>query len=137
MPQATNYKPIISLISSIRLDGYRTTFRPNNECELYGIYIWSQHAAASIYPLLQNLEISLRNAVDREARVRFGDMWWETIHCTKDRDECHFYKKHRKAKECLTREWRKKRDETQARSLCSGATGPGMESRSYYCLNGF
>ena len=71
MPQATNYKPIISLISSMRLDGYRTTFRPNNECELYGIYIWSQHAAASIYPLLQNLEISLRNAVDREA----GEIW--------------------------------------------------------------
>lgn len=108
MPQVTNYKPIISLISSIRLDGYRTTFRPNNECELYGIYIWSQHAAASIYPLLQNLEISLRSAVDREARMRFGDMWWETIHCTKDRDECHFYKNIEKAKECLTREWRKK-----------------------------
>lgn len=109
MPQATNYKPIISLISSIRLDGYRTTFRPNNECELYGIYIWSQHAAASIYPLLQNLEISLRNAVDREARVRFGDMWWETIHCTKDRDECHFYKTSKRLKSALPGNGAKKR----------------------------
>lgn len=108
MPQATNYKPIISLISSIRLEGYRTTFRPIDECELYGIYIWSQHAAASIYPLLQNLEISLRNAVDREARSRFGEMWWEKIHSTKYRDECHFYKNIAKAKDCLTREWRKK-----------------------------
>ncbi|WP_375602171.1 Abi family protein [Enterobacter hormaechei] len=108
MPQETNYKPIISLISSIRLDSYRTTFRTADECELYGVYIWSQHAAASIYPLLQNLEISLRNAVDKEARARFGEMWWENIHTTKDRDECHFYKNIEKAKDCLTREWRKK-----------------------------
>lgn len=108
MPQAINYSPIISLISSIRLDSYRTTFRPTDECELYGMYIWSQHAAASIYPLLQNLEISLRNAVDKEARARFGEMWWEKIHSTKDRDECHFHKNIEKAKDCLTRAWRKK-----------------------------
>lgn len=108
MPQATHYKPIISLISSIRLDSYRTTFRPADECELYGIYIWSQHAAASIYPLLQNLEISLRNAVDREARARFGEMWWERIHSTKGREQCHFHKNLEKAKDCLVREWRKK-----------------------------
>lgn len=108
MPQATNYKHIIPLISSIRLGSYRTTFRPVDECELYGVYIWSQHAAASIYPLLQNLEISLRNAIDREARARFGEMWWERIHSTKDRDECLFHKNIEKAKECLTREWRKK-----------------------------
>lgn len=108
MPQATHYKPIISLISSIRLDSYRTTFRPADECELYGIYIWSQHAAASIYPLLQNLEISLRNAVDREARARFGERWWERIHSTKGREQCHFHKNLEKAKDCLVREWRKK-----------------------------
>ncbi|ELW1648673.1 Abi family protein [Enterobacter oligotrophicus] len=108
MPQATNYAPIVSLISSVRLDSYRTTFRPTDECELYGMYIWSQHAAASIYPLLQNLEISLRNAVDKEARARFGEMWWDRIQCAKDRDECHFHKNIEKAKDCLTREWRKK-----------------------------
>lgn len=124
MPQATNYKPIISLISSIRLDGYRTTFRPTDECELYGIYIWSQHAAASIYPLLQNLEISLRNAVDREARARFGDMWWEHIHSTKNRSECHFYKNIEKAKECLTREWRKKEMRRRRGAYTQGQSVP-------------
>lgn len=108
MPQSTNYAPIVSLISSVRLDNYRTTFRPIDECELYGIYIWSQHAAASIYPLLQNLEISLRNAVDKEAKSRFGEMWWDCIRSVKNQDECHFYKNIEKAKDCLTREWRKK-----------------------------
>lgn len=46
MPQAANYSPVISLISSVRLGSYRTTFRSANECELYGIYIWSQHEDA-------------------------------------------------------------------------------------------
>lgn len=108
MPQAANYSPVISLISSVRLGSYRTTFRSANECELYGIYIWSQHAAASIYPLLQNLEISLRNAIDKEARARFGERWWERIQSTRDRGDCHFHKNIEKAKDCLTREWCKK-----------------------------
>lgn len=108
MPQAANYSSIISLISSLRLGRYRTTFRPTDECELYGIYIWSQHAAASIYPLLQNLEISLRNAIDKEARARFGERWWERIQSTRDRGDCHFHRNIEKAKDCLTREWCKK-----------------------------
>jgi len=91
MPQVANYSVIISLISSVRLGSYRTTFRSANECELYGIYIWSQHAAASIYPLLQNLEISLRNAIDKEARARFGERWWERIQSTRDQGDCHFF----------------------------------------------
>lgn len=108
MPRAANYSPIISLISSVRLGSYRTTFRPEDECELYGVYIWFQHAAASMYPLLQNLEISLRNAIDKEARSRFGENWWEKIDSTRDRDTSHFYRNIEKAKDCLTREWCKK-----------------------------
>lgn len=108
MPQTANYSSIISLISSERLGSYRTTFRPADECEIYGIYIWSQHAAASIYPLLQNLEISLRNAIDKEARARFGEQWWERIQSTRDRNEGNFHRNIEKAKDCLTREWCKK-----------------------------
>ncbi|WP_162303019.1 Abi family protein [Buttiauxella sp. 3AFRM03] len=79
MPQTTNYESIITLISNPRLCGYQNTFKTTNDSELYGIYIWAQHAAASLYPLLQNLEISLRNAIDREAKARFGLYWWDQI----------------------------------------------------------
>jgi len=47
------------------------------------LIIWAQHAASSLYPLFQNLEISLRNAIDSAARKRFGDYWWDKITVTK------------------------------------------------------
>ncbi|STT04014.1 Uncharacterised protein [Klebsiella pneumoniae] len=72
MPQNANYAPILPLITTPRLNHFITTFRPIQDCEIYGVYIWTQHAASSIYPLLQNLEITLRNSIDREATRRFG-----------------------------------------------------------------
>ena len=76
MPQNTPVNTVLPLISSPRLGSYIVTFKPADDHELYGTYIWSQLASGSVYPLLQNLEITLRNAIDTEARKRFGDKWW-------------------------------------------------------------
>lgn len=76
MPQNTPLNTVMPLISTPRLASYVTTFKPLSDHELYGIYIWSQLASGAIYPLMQNLEITLRNAIDAGARKRFGLMWW-------------------------------------------------------------
>ncbi|WP_459177543.1 Abi family protein [Ewingella americana] len=107
MPQNAHYAPVVALISPSRLGSYRTTFKPASESELYGIYIWSQHAAGALYPLLQNLEISLRNAIDKEARKRFGEFWWKSIGNTLSGDT-RFHENMVKAERNLEKEWRKK-----------------------------
>ncbi|HBW1604196.1 TPA: hypothetical protein MEH73_005632, partial [Klebsiella pneumoniae] len=77
MPLSTSLTAVLPLISGPRLGSYIVTFKPVHDHELYGIYVWSLLAAGALYPLLQNLEITLRNAVDREAVTRFGLKWWD------------------------------------------------------------
>lgn len=78
MPTSLNYEPIFELISSPRLTSYQVLLNATEDSsyQKYGAYIWTQHASSSLYPLLQQLEILLRNAIDKEARKRFGDFWW-------------------------------------------------------------
>lgn len=76
MPHTFNYSQILPLASPQRLASYQLTFSPTNEKELYGVYVWAQHAVGSLYPLTNNVEIALRNSIDNEARRRFGDKWW-------------------------------------------------------------
>lgn len=88
MPTDIDYTPVFELISRPRLSRFDIFFDSNTtsyDYKRYGIYLWSQHASASLYPLLQHLEVLLRNAIDREARKRFGDHWWERVEidCTK------------------------------------------------------
>jgi len=79
MPKRINYDPIFNLISEPRLKSFDIFFdnEKKESFELYGVYVWSQSASASLYPLMQQLEILLRNSIDREARKRFGDYWWK------------------------------------------------------------
>lgn len=114
MPYSLNYPAILPYISNSRLNSYQNVFTHVDDAELYGIYIWSQQAAASIYPILQNFEVTLRNAIDREARRRFGDFWWDTIGFAgpnrNDRNDPNtkFFQKIRAAKGKLNSEWKRK-----------------------------
>jgi hypothetical protein len=76
MPKNFNIPVALSLVSSPRMSSYQAIFSPSDQAELYGVYVWSQHAAASMYPLTQNAEISLRNSIDIAATSRFGKYWW-------------------------------------------------------------
>ncbi|MCL6381646.1 Abi family protein [Pectobacterium parmentieri] len=105
MPLTTNYSPILDLISSARLGSYKNTFHPKNEYELYGVYLWCQQVGASIYPLVQNLEITVRNAIDNAAKKRFGDYWWNNIKSRKPSYQTNFIKKIEEAKNKLQRDW--------------------------------
>lgn len=107
MPQSATYSSILPLITTPRLSSFITTFRPVRDCEIYGVYIWSQHAASSIYPLLQNLEISLRNSIDREATRRFGLKWWDNprLACSNRIQGTRFYGKIVQAIDKLNQNW--------------------------------
>jgi hypothetical protein len=76
MPLHFNYGPILALASPPRMASYQLTFAPASNTELYGIYVWAQHVVGALYPITQNVEIALRNAIDKEARRRFLDFWW-------------------------------------------------------------
>jgi len=106
MPQSTNYNAIIPLVSPPRLKSYQSTFGANSDAELYCTYLWSQQAAGILYPLFQNAEVTLRNAVDSVAKSNYGDFWWNTISCTPGPNK--FLDNINKAKANLDREWRKK-----------------------------
>lgn len=113
MPQNLKYNTILQYVSSDRIDSYRNTFSHADDAEIYGAYIWSQHASASFYPILQNLEVTLRNAIDNEAKRRFGDYWWQVIGFTGDRGDkqnvsAKFFNKIKAAENSLKAAWRKK-----------------------------
>lgn len=111
MPHSFNYSAILPLISTPRLDSYRALFQPSSDADLYGVYIWAQHAAASLYPLAQNLEISLRNSIDMEARTRFGLYWWKVIRHAGNHQSSLFLDNIRRAERKLSAEWEKKERE--------------------------
>lgn len=107
MPLNTNFSAVLPLITTPRLSSFITTFKPVSDHEIYGVYIWNQHAAGAIYPLLQNLEITLRNAIDREATRRFGQKWWDNpaLGCRNNIRLTRFYRKIEQAITYLNGNW--------------------------------
>lgn len=78
MPTTLQYRPVLidELISNERINSYQNVFRPTNDIELMGVYLWNAHVSGAIYPLIGAAEITLRNAVDRAMRAHLGNFWW-------------------------------------------------------------
>lgn len=74
-----NHSGIEPYISSPRLNTYRSFFKPANDVELFGCYLWSKEVAAAFFPLLQVLEITLRNAIHKEASLLLGPYWFDNV----------------------------------------------------------
>lgn len=70
--QPSNIAATIEALSGPRLSSYRTFFNPANDLELYGIYCWNDAISASLTALLNNLEVTMRNAFHRELSARYG-----------------------------------------------------------------
>lgn len=110
MPQRINdYKPVLSLLSTARLASVPAIFNVHTDLEKYGFSLWIQNAAASLYPLVQQLELVLRNSVDKTARTRFGERWWDAISydTTKDNHD-KFINCIREAERSLLKKWKAK-----------------------------
>lgn len=74
---------MLDLISTNRLDSYITILKTKDHDESLRAYYWNKALAASIYPALQCLEITFRNALDiqiQKNRPTGGlyhvDDWW-------------------------------------------------------------
>lgn len=105
MPQNLNYENIFPYISNSRISAYQGVFAHEDSMELYGIYMWSQQAAASLYPIFQNIEVTLRNALDHETRAKFGDFWWDIKLHSDSKNKNKFLSCIKKAKSKLDSEW--------------------------------
>lgn len=78
MPTTLQYRPILidTLISNERMNSYQTVFRPANDIELMGVYLWNTRASGALYPLISAVEITLRNAIDQALTADLGAFWW-------------------------------------------------------------
>ncbi|WP_460237214.1 Abi family protein [Aurantivibrio plasticivorans] len=74
-----NHTRLEPYISSARLNTYSNFFAPADQIELFGCYLWSKEVAGAFFPLLQVLEITLRNAIHKEARNALGPYWFDNV----------------------------------------------------------
>lgn len=113
MVSTVRYQPVLKLISDSRVNSYKIFFNDwdsTSELSKYGAYIWSQKVSSSLYPLMQHLEILLRNSIDQAAKRRFGDYWWDQIELDSSKDNYNdFCNGISLAKRKLTTKWKKQR----------------------------
>jgi hypothetical protein len=62
-------------LSAARLEVYRQDGQ--NDFEVLCKYVWNQRLCEAAYPVLETLEVSLRNSIDGAAAQRFGALWFD------------------------------------------------------------
>ncbi|MBL1384290.1 MAG: Abi family protein [Colwellia sp.] len=85
------YNAIQKTVSHPRIRTYQNFFQGHTDHEIYGVYIWNKVLCGAIYPLLQSVEISLRNAINDAAVNEFGTYWHETINHMPRNNGTHDY----------------------------------------------
>lgn len=68
-------------ISSARLNTYKSILKIKNEDEILRAYYWNKALCGSIYPVMQTLEVTLRNALNESVKLHhngkyLGKDWW-------------------------------------------------------------
>ncbi len=57
------YKVFLDGLSQPRVHAYATLFRPANDTELLGAYLWGQAISAGLQPFISVFEVTFRNAI--------------------------------------------------------------------------
>lgn len=78
MPRTINYRPYLieGLITIDRIDSYTNVFKPADDVQLMGTYLWNSHVCGAFYPILSSAEVILRNAIDQRLTEQLGRFWW-------------------------------------------------------------
>ncbi|MCC5043748.1 MULTISPECIES: CAAX protease [Xanthomonas] len=78
MPRTIPYRPVLidELITTSRIYSYENVFTYRDDAELVGAYLWNANACAGLYPLVQMVEVSLRNAIDSALSSNNNRLWW-------------------------------------------------------------
>ncbi len=64
-------------LSKSRLDAYRNYFDCKDDAEALGAYLWNKSLSTAFFPLLQAVEVTLRNAIHTAATKHFsGNQEW-------------------------------------------------------------
>jgi len=72
-----HWPPLIdALVTRPRMSSYQAVFRPANDSELMGVYLWNTHVCGAVYPLIGMAEVSLRNSIDQALTGALGKFWW-------------------------------------------------------------
>ncbi|PIP98561.1 MULTISPECIES: hypothetical protein [unclassified Shewanella] len=91
MPLLYDYAEAERLLSPARLSSYRTSITPENDAQLFGSYSWNLAVVGAFYPLIQIIEVALRNAISIAAHNKIqcgpGQHWFDCILHTPDRIE--------------------------------------------------
>lgn len=102
----STYSALNLHLTQSRLHPYELTFDVTNHHELMGAYLWSQQVAGTLYPLFHFIEIFARNAVDKIAKNRFGDYWWDIIEYDQSDESCKkFIQNIKSAKKSVKKAW--------------------------------
>lgn len=65
------------LVSSARLSSYSRYLGTRNAAEAYGAYMWSTAVSAAFSPVIQAVEISLRNTLHESLGSAYGADWFK------------------------------------------------------------
>lgn len=79
MPKTITYSNVKKYISAPRIGTYENFFTDHSSEEVYGIYLWNKALCGAMYPLLQAVEVALRNAINTSAVQMFGTYWYNRI----------------------------------------------------------
>lgn len=66
-------------ISGPRLATYKTFFSPADNVELFGCYLWNKDIVSAFFPLIQLVEVALRNAIHHNATGIIGSYWFDNL----------------------------------------------------------
>lgn len=92
--RSLDHARLLPFISAPRLSTYRKFFRPQDDVELVGCYLWNKEVTAAFFPLLQILEVTLRNAIHSQARQAYGSYWFDNVPCRPKSQLSHAQNRH-------------------------------------------
>lgn len=106
MPHSYNYSEANRLLSAARLSSYRDALSPNSDAQLIGAYNWNLAVVGAFYPLVQIIEVALRNALHNAATQTItcsnNESWFDAIlyedefhngNTQKPKQVCRFHEK--------------------------------------------
>lgn len=78
---------ILDKISEPRLAKYRASFQLSSDDHAYAVYLWNKMLAGAMIPLMQSIEVSLRNSINHAVQTdprNYGRLWFRRVFRPKD-----------------------------------------------------
>lgn len=98
-----DYKQLLTVVSTPRLRYYEQYLNCDTEWKKIGTYFAFQDLSGNFYPLLQMVEVGLRNAINTVATKHYGtENWFDHVPTSKKSCEAVQHAKTKASQECST-----------------------------------